>query len=133
VGQGPLEPAFDAGRPGLAGGGGGDLAGLAMLGHDHGEAQLGQGVDLMAVSLGEQFGPHLGPPIAYLVWGAHGSAPGGGGPTLPDANPWAPPLTTRRRWRVVSPRGEGGRSSYSCPREARARPAIPASRPICRP
>jgi hypothetical protein len=106
VGEGPLEPAFDAGRPGPARGEGGDLAGLAVLGHDHGEAQLGLGVDLVAMGLGEQFTSHLGPPFADLRWGAHGSAPGVGAPTLPDANPSAPSLcySSKRSSRQPRPR-----------------------------
>ena len=50
VGQEPLDPPLDAGRLGVAGYGHGELAGLAVLGEGHGEAEVGHGLGLVGTN-----------------------------------------------------------------------------------
>jgi hypothetical protein len=64
VGQGPLDPPLDAGRSGVAGDRDGELAGPAVVGDGHGEAQVGQGLGLVAVKARQEFVSNLPPPVA---------------------------------------------------------------------
>ena len=72
VGQGALQAAAGAGGAGPTGDGGGDAAGVAVADGGHGEAEVGQGVDLMAVQVGEEVGAEAGAPFAYVNEGTHG-------------------------------------------------------------
>ena len=55
---------------------GGELAGVAVWDQGHGEAEVGQGLGLMAVEVRQELVPHLRSPGADHREGAHGSAPG---------------------------------------------------------
>src|SRR4051794_41563075 len=60
-----------AARGGVSGGDRGKLAALAVGGQGHGGAQVGQGLDLVAMQVRQQRAPHLLPTVAYHDNSAH--------------------------------------------------------------
>jgi hypothetical protein len=64
VGQESLDPPLDAGRLGVAGHGHGELAGPAVLDERYSEAEVGHGLGLMAVQVGQEVILNLPPPVA---------------------------------------------------------------------
>jgi hypothetical protein len=76
-------------RPGGRRGGGarchgGELAGVAMPGHGHGDVEAGQGVGLVAVEVRQELVAHRLAPFVYNGLGARGWAPEVEGPRSPS-------------------------------------------------
>jgi hypothetical protein len=64
VGQGSLDSPLDAGGAGRAGDGHRELTAVAVVDDGHGEAEVGQGLRLMAMQVRQQSPRNLPPPIA---------------------------------------------------------------------
>ena len=80
----------------------------------HGEAEVGQGVDLMAVQVGEEVGAEAGAPFAYVNEGPHGVGSFGSQISHPPKpHHGCLFLPKSKKCRSVSPPGEGEDASIT--------------------